>query len=59
MGYELKTIPKSMENYVSIQVGSLKILDSYRFLSSGLDKLVKSLDNFPILGSNNFKEKSL
>ena len=41
-GYEPKIIPKSMENYVSIQVGCLGFLDSYRFLSSNLDKLVKS-----------------
>ena len=54
MGYEPKLIPKSMENYVSIQVGCLRFLDSYRFLSSGSDKIVKSLDNFPILYSNNF-----
>ena len=59
MGYEPKIIPKSMENYVSIQVGCLGFLDSYCFLSSSLDRLVKSLDNFPILDSNNFKEKSL
>ena len=48
-GYEPKIIPKSMENYVSIQVGCLRFLDSYRFLSSSLDKLVRSLDNFPIM----------
>ena len=59
MGYEPKIIPKSMENYVSVQVGCLRFLDSYCFLSSGLDRLVKSLDNFPILDSNNFKEKFL
>ena len=48
-GYEPKIIPKSLENYVSVQVGCLRFLDSYRFLSSSLDKLVKSLDNFPIM----------
>ena len=48
-GYESKIIPKSLENYVSVQVGCLRFLDSYRFLSSSLDKLVKSLDTFPIM----------
>ena len=48
-GYEPKIIPKSMENYVSVQIGCLRFLDSYRFLSSSLDKLVKSLDNFPMM----------
>ena len=56
-GYEPKIIPKSMENYVSIQVGCLRFLDSYRFLSSRLDKLVKSLDSFPIMDENGFKDK--
>ena len=57
MGYEPKIIPKSVENYVSIQVGCLRFLDSYRFLSSSLDKLVKSLDSFPIMDENGFKDK--
>ena len=47
--YNPTIIPKSLENYVSVQVCCLKFLDSYRFLSSSLDKLVKSLDNFPIM----------
>ena len=62
-GYEPKIIPKSMENYVSIQVGCLRFLDSYRFLSSSLDKLGKSLDNFPIMKlegmSDDFFKKKL
>ena len=47
--YNPTIIPKSLENFVSVQVGCLRFLDSYRFLSSSLDKLVKSLDNFPIM----------
>ena len=47
--YNPTIIPKSLENYVSVQVGCLRFLDSHRFLSSSLDKLVKSLDNFPIM----------
>ena len=56
-GYEPKIIPKSMENYVSVQIGCLRFLDSYRFLSSSLDKLVKSLDNLPVMDENGFKDK--
>ena len=47
--YNPTIIPKSLENYVSVQVGCLRFLDSYRFLSSSLNKLDKSLDNFPIM----------
>ena len=47
--YNPTIIPKSLENYVSVQIGCLRFLDSYRFLSSSLDKLVESLDNFPIM----------
>ena len=47
--YNPTIIPKSLENYVSVQVGCLRFLDSYRLLSSSLDKLVKSLDIFPIM----------
>ena len=51
-----------MENYVSVQVGCLKFLDSYRFLSSSLQKLITSLNDFPYmqnegLTDNLFKKK--
>ena len=49
IGYEPKLIPKSMENYVSVQVGCSKFLDSYRFLSTEINKLVRSLNSFPIM----------
>ena len=53
MGCEPKIIPKSMEVYISVQVGCLRFLDSYRFLNSSLDKLMKSMqsgaNNFPIM----------
>ena len=57
-GYEPKIIPKSMENYVSVQIGCLRFLDSYRFPSSSLDKLVKSLDSLPILDENGFIDEN-
>ena len=61
--YNPTIIPKSLENYVSVQVGCLRFLDSYRFLSSSLNKLVKSLDNFPIMKmegmSDDFFKKKL
>ena len=39
-----------MENYVPVQVGSLRFLDSYRFLSS-LQKLLASLDTLKYMNS--------
>ena len=38
-------IPKTNEEYISVAYGCIRFIDSYRFLSSGLDSLVKSLDN--------------
>ena len=55
-----------MENYVSVQVGCLRFLDSKRFLNSSLDKQMKSMqsgaNNFPIMtlegmSDELFKEK--
>ena len=45
----INIILKSMENYVSVQVGCLRFLDSYRFLSSSLQKLITSLNDFPYM----------
>ena len=57
--YEPKIIPKSKENYVSVQIGCLRFLHSYRFLPSSLDKLIKSLDSFPLLDENGFVDEIL
>ena len=57
IGYEPKLFPKSMEKYVSVEVGCLKFSDSYRFLSTNLDKLVKSLNSFPIMDENGFRDE--
>ena len=36
-------IPKTNEEYISLTYGCIRFIDSYRFLSSGLDSLVKTL----------------
>ena len=44
-------IPKTNEEYISVTYGCIRFIDSYRFLSSDLDSLVKNLDedDFKIL----------
>ena len=37
-------IPKTNEEYIPVTYGCIRFVDSYRFLSSGLDSLVKKLD---------------
>ena len=37
-------IPKTNEEYISVKYGCIRFIDSYSFLSSSLDKLVKNLD---------------
>ena len=48
---KFKIIPKTNEKYISVKYGCNKFIDSYRFLSESLDKLVKNLDedDFKIL----------
>ena len=47
-----------MEIYVSVEeVGCLKFLYSYRFLSTNLDKLVKSINSFPITDENGLDDE--
>ena len=40
---DFKIIPKTDEKYISVKYGCIKFIDTYRFLSSSLDKLVKTL----------------
>ena len=47
----INILPKRLENYVSVQVGCLRFLDSYRFLSSSLKKLIASSDTFKYMDS--------
>ena len=40
---KFEIIPKTDEKYISVNYGCIKVIDTYRFLSSSLDKLVKTL----------------
>ena len=48
---KFKIIPKTNEEYITVKYGCIRFIDSYRFLSESLDKLVKNLneDDFEIL----------
>ena len=48
---KFEIIPKTNEEYISVRYGCIRFIDSYRFLSECLDKLVKNLDedDFKIL----------
>ena len=37
-----KINPKTNERHISVSFGCIRFIDSYRFLSSSLDKLVKN-----------------
>ena len=41
---EFKIIPKTNEKHIAVKYGCIRFIDSYRFLSESLDKLVKKLD---------------
>ena len=40
---KFELIPKTNEEYISVNYGCIRFIDSYRFLSSGLDSLVQTL----------------
>ena len=48
---KFKIIPKTNEEYSAVKYGCIRFIDSYRFLSESLDKLVENLDenDFKIL----------
>ena len=50
-------IPKTNEEYISVTYGCIRFIDSYRFLSSGLDSLVKTLVDNSNKPLKNLKEE--
>ena len=50
-------IPKTNEEYISVTYGFIRFIDSYRFLSSGLDSLVKTLVDNSDKTLKNLKEE--
>ena len=41
---KFKIIPKTNEEYIVVKYDCIRFIDSYRFLSESLDKLIKNLD---------------
>ena len=52
-------IPKTNEEYISVTYGCSRFIDSYRFLSSGLDSLVISLVDNSHKTLKNLKEETV
>ena len=50
-------IPKTNEEYISVTYGCIRFIDSYRFLSSSLDSLVKTLNDINNKTLKNLKEE--
>ena len=50
-------IPKTNEEYISVTYGCIRFIDSYRFLSSGLDSLVEALVDNSNKELKDFKEE--
>jgi hypothetical protein len=44
--YEVSIIPQSTEKFISFSIGNFRFIDSYSFMASSLDKLVKNLTGF-------------
>ena len=54
---KFKFVPETNEKYISIKVGCIRFIDSYRFLSSRLDSLVKTLLDFNHKTLKNFEDE--
>ena len=54
---DFEIIPKTNEEYISVTYGCIRFIDSYRFLSSGLDSLVKTLTDNSHKTLKNLKEE--
>ena len=52
-------IPKTNEEYISVTYGCIRFIDSYRFLSSSLDSLVKTLVDNSFKTLKNLKKESV
>ena len=56
---QFEIIPKTNEEYISVTYGCFKFIYSYRFLSSGLDSLVKTLVDKSHKTFEDFEEKTV
>ena len=54
---KFEIIPKTDEKYISVKYGCIKFIDTYRFLSSSSDKLVKTLVDNSHKTLKNFKKE--
>ena len=54
---DIEIIPKTNEEYISVTYGCIRFIDSYRFLSSGLDSLVKTIVDKSNKTLKNLKEE--
>ena len=52
-------IPKTNEEYISVTYGCIRFIDSYRFLSSGLDSLFKTLNDNSDKTLKNLKRENI
>ena len=54
---KFKVLPKTNEEYILVTYGCIRFIDSYRFLSSSLDSLVKKLVDNSHKTLKNLKKK--